>query len=71
MGSPIAGSDPAGGEGADAKASPQRLFTGGERPFDPEDLVMASGQDITHERLEWARQQIEQKGAAALERYLP
>ncbi|MFC5723047.1 hypothetical protein ACFP1Z_23035 [Streptomyces gamaensis] len=49
----------------------ERLFTGGERPFDPEDLVMASGHDITPERLERAKRLIEEKGAAAIERYLP
>ncbi|MFE6050455.1 hypothetical protein ACFQ6N_06860 [Kitasatospora sp. NPDC056446] len=49
----------------------RRLYTGGERPFDPEDLVMASGRDVTPGRLSWARQEIEEKGAAALERYLP
>ncbi|RKT20225.1 hypothetical protein BX285_4710 [Streptomyces sp. 1114.5] len=49
----------------------RQLYTGSERPFDPEDLVMASGRDVTPERVAWARQQIEQKGAAALERYLP
>ncbi|MFF7993223.1 hypothetical protein ACFZDG_25925 [Kitasatospora xanthocidica] len=49
----------------------RKLYSGGERPFDPEDLVMASGRDVTPGRLEWARQEIEQKGAAALERYLP
>ncbi|MFB7911332.1 hypothetical protein ACFY2K_13075 [Kitasatospora sp. NPDC001309] len=71
MGSPIVGSDPTDETDGDAKASPRRLYTGGERPFDPEDLVMASGHDVTPERVEWARQQIEQKGTAALERYLP
>ncbi|MEU4115366.1 hypothetical protein AB0F71_12815 [Kitasatospora sp. NPDC028055] len=71
MGSPIEGSDPTSETNTDAKASPRRLFTGAERPFDPEDLVMASGHDLTPARVEWARQQIEQKGAAALERYLP
>lgn len=52
-------------------SGPSRLYTGGERPFDPEDLVMASGHDVTPERLEAAKRHIEEKGAAALERYLP
>ncbi|MER5641936.1 hypothetical protein ABT095_33995 [Kitasatospora sp. NPDC002227] len=47
------------------------LHTGAERPFDPEDLVMASGRTVTPERVEWARRAIEERGAAALERYLP
>ncbi|MGK5628541.1 hypothetical protein [Streptomyces sp. URMC 123] len=50
---------------------PRQLFTGGERPFDPEDLVRASGREPTPERLEQARRLIEEKGAAAVERYLP
>ncbi|MFI5616570.1 hypothetical protein [Streptomyces sp. NPDC051567] len=53
------------------KTRPARLYSGGERPFDPEDLVMASGRDVTPERLEVARHLIEKEGAAALERYLP
>ncbi|MFI1967626.1 hypothetical protein BLA24_28215 [Streptomyces cinnamoneus] len=50
---------------------PSRLYTGGERPFDPEDLVMASGHDVTPERIERAKRLIEEQGAAAVERYLP
>ncbi|MCB5165450.1 hypothetical protein LG634_11480 [Streptomyces bambusae] len=50
---------------------PQRLYSGGERPFDPEDLVMATGADVTPERLERAKRMIEEKGAAAIEAYLP
>lgn len=53
-----------------AKARPQ-LRTGSETPFDPEDLVRLSGRDVTPERLEKARRLIEEKGAAAAERYLP
>ncbi|MFH8347697.1 hypothetical protein [Streptomyces sp. NPDC018045] len=49
----------------------QELYTGGERPFDPEDLVMARGLEPTPERVEEARRLIEEKGAAAIERYLP
>ncbi|MBV6701741.1 hypothetical protein KV557_32355 [Kitasatospora aureofaciens] len=63
-----------GTEAADEsrRGEPQRLlYTGGERPFDPEDVVMASGRDVTPERLERAKREIEEKGAAALERYLP
>ncbi|MGW2249522.1 hypothetical protein ACWCXH_04920 [Kitasatospora sp. NPDC001660] len=71
MGSSIKGTDPTDETNRGAKASPRQLFTGGERPFDPEDLVMASGHDVTPARLAWAKRQIEEKGAAALERYLP
>ncbi|WP_441248819.1 hypothetical protein [Kitasatospora sp. McL0602] len=56
----------------DSKSTPTtRLYTGGERPFDPEDLVMVSGRDLTPERLQRAQEQIDKYGAAALERYLP
>ncbi|MGI5337309.1 hypothetical protein ACQEVS_07895 [Streptomyces sp. CA-181903] len=58
-------------EDASTASAPQRLYTGSERPFDPEDLVMASGHDVTPKRVEAARRHIEEKGAAALERYLP
>ncbi|MBP2402286.1 hypothetical protein ACFY41_22035 [Streptomyces syringium] len=50
---------------------PRQLYTGGERPFDPEDLVMASGRDVTPERVEAAKRLMEEQGSAAIERYLP
>ncbi len=58
-------------ESSEGKDQPERLYTGAERAFDPEDLVMASGHDVTPERVEAAKRHIEEKGAAALERYLP
>ncbi|MGW0362214.1 hypothetical protein [Streptomyces sp. NPDC002990] len=48
-----------------------RLFTGGERPYDPEDLVMVQGQEPTPERLEKARQLIAKEGPQVIERFLP
>ncbi|MCX5376252.1 hypothetical protein [Streptomyces sp. NBC_00091] len=48
-----------------------RLFTGGERPYDPEDLVMATGHDVTPERVEAARKLMEKEGLKVIERYLP
>ncbi|MCY0940714.1 MULTISPECIES: hypothetical protein [Streptomyces] len=50
---------------------PDRLFSGGERPYDPEDLVMVRGMEPTPERLEKARQMIEKEGPQVIERYLP
>lgn len=50
---------------------PDRLFSGGERPYDPEDLVMVRGMEPTPERLEQARQMIEKEGPQVIERYLP
>ncbi len=48
-----------------------KLFTGGERPYDPEDLVMATGADPTPERVEKARKLIEKEGRTVIERFLP
>lgn len=50
---------------------PAKLWTGGERPYDPEDLVMATGADPTPERVEKARKLIEKEGPTVIERYLP
>jgi len=50
---------------------PVQLRTGGEQPVDPEDLVMLSGREPTPERVERARKELEEHGAAAVERYLP
>ncbi|MFF4532213.1 hypothetical protein ACFY1P_23435 [Streptomyces sp. NPDC001407] len=58
-------------EDVSTTSRPVRLYTGGERPFDPEDLVMASGRDVTPERVEAAKRLMEEKGPAAVERYLP
>ncbi|MEW2413729.1 hypothetical protein AB0953_08400 [Streptomyces sp. NPDC046866] len=48
-----------------------KLFTGGERAYDPEDLVMATGADPTPERVEKARKLIEKEGQRVIERFLP
>lgn len=37
----------------------------------PEDLVLATGRDITPENLEWARRKLAEEGRAAIERILP
>ncbi|MEU9238699.1 hypothetical protein [Streptomyces shenzhenensis] len=37
----------------------------------PEDLVMASGRDITPATLEWARKKMEREGPNCIERLLP
>jgi hypothetical protein len=59
------------GRESSADDRPKELYTGGERPFDAEDLVKASGREPTPSSLEWARRLIERDGAAAIERYLP
>ncbi|MEU6196338.1 hypothetical protein [Streptomyces sp. NPDC047061] len=37
----------------------------------PEDLVMASGRDVTPATLEWARKKMEREGPNCIERLLP
>ncbi|MBM7092711.1 hypothetical protein ABZ606_11315 [Streptomyces sp. NPDC012461] len=37
----------------------------------PEDVVLASGKDITPENLEWARRKLAEEGPAALDKLLP
>jgi len=53
------------------KTADSSLHTGSEHPVDPEDLVMASGRDVTPELIEEARKALEEDGPAAVERYLP
>ncbi|WP_373296374.1 MULTISPECIES: hypothetical protein [Streptomyces] len=50
---------------------PRGLWSGGERPYDPEDLVRAMGADPTPERVERARKMIEEEGPSVIEKYLP
>lgn len=37
----------------------------------PEDLVLASGKDITPQNLEWARRKLDEEGPSALDKILP
>ncbi|MER6347824.1 hypothetical protein ACWC10_36300 [Streptomyces sp. NPDC001595] len=37
----------------------------------PEDLVLASGKDLTPRNLEWAERKLAQEGPAALDKLLP
>ncbi|WP_432150232.1 hypothetical protein [Streptomyces sp. bgisy029] len=52
--------------------TPDRLLHTGasERPS-PEDVVLASGRDLTPETLEWARRKLADEGRSALDRQLP
>lgn len=47
------------------------LHSGGSDDATPEDLVLASGRDVTPENLEWARKRLEKEGRAAIESALP
>ncbi|MEV0848108.1 hypothetical protein AB0J21_19905 [Streptomyces sp. NPDC049954] len=47
------------------------LHTGAQGEVTPEDLVQATGRDVTPENLEWARKKIAEEGQEAIERLLP
>ncbi|MFF8942047.1 hypothetical protein ACF1A5_07150 [Streptomyces sp. NPDC014864] len=54
------------------RATPDNLLhtrTGTE--VSPEDLVLATGRDITPKNLEWAKRKLEAEGPAALDKLLP
>ena len=45
--------------------------TGADQPWDPEDLAVAEGRDPSPANIERARAELEQDGAAAIERTVP
>ncbi|GGT29937.1 hypothetical protein [Streptomyces purpureus] len=47
------------------------LHTGSEGEFAAEDLVLASGRDITPENLAWAERRMAERGRASLDELLP
>ncbi|MFI9626049.1 hypothetical protein [Streptomyces sp. NPDC052042] len=47
------------------------LHTGGSDHPTPEDLVLASGRDLTPENLRWAERKIAQEGRSAIDKALP
>jgi len=68
-----------GDGGSDAVRTPERsevtpdrlLHTGAEGAVSPEDLVMASGRDLTPANLEWARRKLAEEGRIAVEKQPP
>ncbi|HET6855774.1 MAG TPA: hypothetical protein VFH94_01595 [Streptomyces sp.] len=55
-----------------SEVTPDRLLhTGASDDVTPEDLVLASGRDVTPETLEWARLRLEKEGRAAIDAQLP
>lgn len=53
-------------------ATPDRLLhTGGSERPSAEDLVLASGRDVTPRTLEWARRKLAAEGRSALDKQLP
>ncbi|KUN79497.1 hypothetical protein AQJ66_28645 [Streptomyces bungoensis] len=47
------------------------LHSAPSRDLTPEDLVMATGRDVTPATLDWARRKLETEGQAAIEKLLP
>jgi hypothetical protein len=47
------------------------IRTGAEQPWDPEDLAVAEGRDPTPRNVERARRELEELGAAAIEKTVP
>ncbi|MGK5742450.1 hypothetical protein [Micromonospora sp. URMC 103] len=60
-----------GATGTGTGAGGDNIRTGAEQPWDPEDLVMARGQDLTPENIEQARRDLDELGQAAVERTVP
>ena len=54
------------------EVTPDRLLhTGAEGEVSAEDLVLASGRDLTPATLEWARRRLAEEGRIAVEKQLP
>ncbi|MFJ8591972.1 hypothetical protein [Streptomyces sp. NPDC093598] len=65
-------SQPAASLPPEDRATPDRLLharTGTD--VSPEDLVLASGKDLTPHNIEWAKRKLAAEGPAALEKMLP
>lgn len=69
LGDPYAAGTGATGTGTGAGAG--NIRTGAEQPWEPEDLVMARGQDLTPENIERARRDLAELGQAAIEKTVP
>ncbi|MFF5175021.1 hypothetical protein ACFY3U_20615 [Micromonospora sp. NPDC000089] len=69
LGDPYAAGTGATGTGTGAGGD--NIRTGAEQPWEPEDLVMARGQDLTPENLERARRDLAEQGRAAVEKTVP
>ncbi|SIN16777.1 hypothetical protein [Micromonospora cremea] len=69
LGDPYAAGTGATGTGTGAGGD--NIRTGAEQPWEPEDLVMARGQDLTPENLDKARRDLAEQGRAAIERTVP
>jgi hypothetical protein len=65
-------SQPGASRAPEDRTTPDRLLharTGTD--VSPEDLVLASGKDLTPRNLEWAKRKLEAEGPSALDKLLP
>ncbi|WP_460072044.1 hypothetical protein [Streptomyces sp. YKOK-I1] len=65
-------SQPGGARPTADRVTPDRLLhtrTGSE--VSPEDMVLATGRDLTPRNLEWARRKLAEEGPTAIEKLLP
>ncbi|WP_326696060.1 hypothetical protein OG909_01220 [Streptomyces sp. NBC_01754] len=54
------------------EVTPDRLLhTGGDEQPSAEDLVLASGRDLTPENIEWAERRLAEEGRSAIDKRLP
>ncbi|MFJ2083464.1 hypothetical protein ACIOBK_13070 [Micromonospora chokoriensis] len=60
-----------GATGTGTGAGGDNIRTGAEQQWEPEDLVLARGQDLTPENLDKARRDLAEQGQAAIERTVP
>ncbi|MBZ4018075.1 MULTISPECIES: hypothetical protein [Streptomyces] len=58
-------------EPEDLTTPDRSLHSGPSADATPEDLVMATGRDLTPKNLEWARRKLAAEGQAAVEKILP
>jgi hypothetical protein len=64
--------DPSQPSGPSERATPDALLHArSDAEVSPEDVVLASGKDLTPGNLEWARRKLDAEGPAALDKLLP
>ncbi|WP_329267187.1 hypothetical protein [Streptomyces sp. NBC_01451] len=69
---PIQHSDSSSPSPADDTTTPDVLLhTGAEHGASAEDLVLATGRDLTPRSLAWAERKLAEEGTAALDKLLP
>lgn len=65
-------SEPEASRSSDDRCTPDALLHSAPGTgVGPEDLVLATGRDVTPANLDWARRKLEAEGSTAVERLLP